>query len=77
MNTAQFIKFASDITEHGKPSGYYEYVENIIEPNKNDAADYYGIRPYEVSKYADHIAHNLETLGFVVIPEELNDPLTY
>ena len=77
MNTAQFIRRASDITEHGKPCGYYEYVENIINPNRNDAAKYYGVRPYEITRYAEMIASNLETIGCVVIPETLSDPLTY
>ena len=77
MNAAQFIRLASDITEYGKPCGYYEYVDNIINQNRNDAAKYYGVRPYEITRYAEMIAKSLENIGCVVIPECLTNPLEY
>jgi len=81
MNTAQFIRFAADITEHGKPCGcYHDYVENVVEPYSDQAADYYGagnnkpsIGAFILVEYAYKIAHDLDTIGCVVIPETLTD----
>jgi len=72
MNTATFIRLGSDIVEHARTHGYTEYVENVIEPHKGQAADYYQVNHYELVRRAYQIAENLETIGCIVIPEDLD-----
>ena len=72
MNTATFIRLGSDIVEHARTHGYTEYVEHKIEPYKDQGADYYKVSEFDLVRRAYQIAESLETIGCVVIPEDLD-----
>ena len=69
MNTATFIKIASDIQEKAGTHGITEYVENIIEPHAAAAAAYYDVPVSELVNTAYKVASDIENYGFVVLPE--------
>ena len=73
MKTATFIRLAQQITEYAPNKDYFGYVVNVVEPYKDQAADYYHISEFAVVHYAYQIAESLEKLGCVVIPEGLTD----
>ena len=69
MNTATFIKLGQQIVEHAPGNDYIGYVENVVVPYKDQAADYYNDSEFAVEHYSYIIAESLETLGFIVIPD--------
>ena len=73
MNTATFIRLASDIVQHAPKNDYQGYVENVVEPYKDQAAEYYGVSEFAVVHYSYLIAASLETLGCTVIPDNLTN----
>ena len=65
MDTETRIKLAADIVDKARSHGITEYVDNVIEPYKEQAAAFYGVTVADLVETAYEIAHGLEANGFI------------